>query len=171
VFHGPVQGGHWSLLVIDRTEYEPGIFNRIPNASQSQTFTFPKCDILIWKRGQLTKCSLFMQEAHCNIFERGFKDINSPLFGLATFHLRSESSLVVITQSCLKHLYHIILCGRATTFISRTLILYGGWLSVGLPLVDRRSRCISTPGTNAQLYRMFTLFVYFLVIVLFTACR
>jgi hypothetical protein len=44
------QGGHWSLLVIDRTEYEPGIFNRIPNASQSQTFTFPKCDILIWKR-------------------------------------------------------------------------------------------------------------------------
>jgi hypothetical protein len=99
VFHGPVQGGHWSLLVIDRTEYEPGIFNRIPNASQSQTFTFPKCDILIWKRGQLTKCSLFMQEAHCNIFERGFKDINSPLFGLATFHLRSESSLVVITQT------------------------------------------------------------------------
>jgi hypothetical protein len=40
VFHGPVQGGHWALLVIDRTEYEPGIFNRIPNASQSQTVPF-----------------------------------------------------------------------------------------------------------------------------------
>ena len=33
LFHGPIDGGHWALLAIDRTEYKPGIavyFDSLP---------------------------------------------------------------------------------------------------------------------------------------------